>query len=303
MLDIGSVEAFLPADSNREEPKRKACRMPLSYPMMLAISSLALGASLVGYEHQAVPRSGVHEKSDYDSGAIVVTGKRDDLSEVPGVITGSGRTRTQDGGDGPIDVAFTYSYARDVARCAMNDDIRQIKIAVDGAPSSPSQVYAQDWIVRNNITCSVSGNLLSIAPPELGRSMYQRGALITEVLVRFAPNLILSRSQTTDPAVIKRYEAREAKRNRVRAPSDLRYFRAVTCMVQLQPEASVKLAYGNFGSKEESKIREKILGGAQFCLGNPRNVYVKALQFRVYVADAVYRWAVAVQNVDTLIKS
>jgi hypothetical protein len=271
--------------------------------MMLSISSLALGASLVGYEHQAAPQSGSHEKSDDDSGAIVVTGKRDDLNEVPGVITGSGRTRTPDGGDGPIDVAFTYSYASDVARCAMNDDMRQIKIAVDGAPSSPSQVYAQDWIVRNNITCSVSGNLLSIAPPELGRSMYQRGALTAEVLMRFAPNLSLSRSQTTNPAVIERYEAREAIRNRVRAPSDLRYFRAVTCMVQLQPEAAVKLAYGHFKPKEEDDVRAKILDGARLCLGNPKNVYVKALQFRMYVVDAVYRWAVAVQNVDTLIGS
>ena len=37
------------------------------------------------------------------------------------------------------------------------------------------------------------------------------------------------------------------------------------------------------------------------CVDSARKVYFDPTQFRFYIADAVYRWAVAVAGVDTLI--
>lgn len=250
------------------------------------------------------PPSSRPEERTRTSGAqdVVVTAKkRSDDPEPRDVIAGSSRTFGLDNSESPVNLRFTFSYARDVAKCAMNDGDDRLRAVVDGAPNSATQVYAQDWTVRNNITCSVSANLLTISPPELGRSLYQRAAIIAEVINKYAPDLTITRKQTADPATIARFEAMEGPRNRFRQLADQKYFRVVVCMVQLQPEQALTLVQGRLKEAELSAVRARIISRGKVCAGNPRRIFVEATQFRSYVIDAVYRWALATRAVDSLI--
>lgn len=244
----------------------------------------------------------ISDRSDDDGKTVIVTGNREHgKSRDNDVVVGSSRVFGLDDQSSPINIRFTASYAQDVARCALNDSPSRLRAVVDGAPNSSPQVYAQDWIVRNNITCSVGANLLTISPPDLGRSIYQRTALISEVLAKYAPDLKITKEQTADPETVRRFEDREAPRNKFRQLVDQRYFKAVVCMVQLNPEASVQLAKDGLTKAQSDRARSAIIISGKICVGGARRVYVDSTQFRSYVVDAVYRWALASLAMATLI--
>ncbi|RYD88014.1 MAG: hypothetical protein EOP61_34415 [Sphingomonadales bacterium] len=133
------------------------------------------------------------------------------------------------------------------------------------------------------------------------RSTYDRGAIIEDTFLTQAPHFMLMRADTLDREVVDRFRARETQRGKHRSPMDRRYYDTVSCMVQLEPEASVRLIRAAPGSERETQLRMQILERTGLCTGNAKNVRVDPPQFRTYIADAVYHWALAAKNVETLI--
>ncbi len=227
-----------------------------------------------------------------------------------------------------------FEYSERIAKCAARNKIgstARLKAVVDGEFNTTTHAVAQDRLKRTYITCSESPTLLSfttvgastlermaantqvfgdsgdsrglsgandIAP--LGWSIYDRGAFTIEALRRFAPELRLTRAQTQDPAVQSRFNLREMPRNRHRLPTDFRYFEVAVCMVRVEPKLAVRLATSE-GAARISDTQAALIDRARVCVGGARNVRVDPTQFRIYIADAVYRWAVAATGVDSLI--
>lgn len=135
----------------------------------------------------------------------------------------------------------------------------------------------------------------------LCRAPYDRGALIEEAFRTYAPHFMLSRADTLNRDVVDRFRAREALRGEHRSPMDRRYYDTVSCMVQLEPESAVRLLRTAPGEVGETQLRMQILERTGYCTGNAQNVRVDPPQFRGYIADAVYHWAIAAKNVETLI--
>ncbi len=221
-----------------------------------------------------------------------------------------------------------YALSERLAACAARSKLSKLsrlRAVVDGEFNSATQVTAQDRLKRIYITCSESASLLSFtsAPQStldimaavsndatgtsgftngapLGRSIYDRGAFTIQALKLFAPDLQLTRAETFDPAVQTRFNAREVPRNRFRFPADYRYFQTAVCMVRLEPRLAVRLAKSEGGARF-SDVQEALIDRTRECLGGARNVKVDPTQFRIYIADAVYRWAVAAHNTASLI--
>ncbi|HEX8556324.1 MAG TPA: hypothetical protein VF695_16605 [Sphingomonas sp.] len=224
----------------------------------------------------------------------------------------------------------TYDYSERLAKCAARSHLTKLsrlRDVVDGEFNSARQITAQDRLVRSYITCGESPTLLSFTSrpreaasvdlasavagdysgspgiPEaapLGYSIYDRGAFTIQAMKMFAPDLTLTRKDTNDPEVQVRFNAREVARNRFRLPTDYRYFEVAVCMVRLEPRLSVRLAMST-GSARLGDVQEALIDRARVCVGGARNVQVDPTQFRLYIADAVYRWAIAARGVDTLI--
>lgn len=226
----------------------------------------------------------------------------------------------------------TYAYSERLAKCAARSklsDLQRLRAVVDGEFNSPTMLLAQDRLKRVYITCSESVSLLGFtAPPQsdmdkaaafdgqtdaftragpsltaaapLGYSIYDRGAFTIQALKLFAPDLTLTRAETNDPAVQSRFNLREQPRNRLRFREDWDYFAVAVCMVRVEPRLAVRLAMSD-GSARFSDVQAALIDRARICVGNAPNVRVDPTQFRLYIADAVYRWAVAARGVDSLI--
>lgn len=226
-----------------------------------------------------------------------------------------------------------YDYAERLAKCAARSkfgDLARLRAVVDGEFNSPRHHFDQDRLVRTYMTCGESPTLLSFTEvpvdftdmglagqyilagdtaggtpgqstgSPLGWSIYDRGALTIAALKRFAPDLTLTRKQTEDPRVQARFNLREIPRNRLRLPVDYHYFETAVCMVRLEPQLAVRLALMD-GPARLSDVQEALVDRAKACVGNARRVRVDPTQFRLYIADAVYRWAVAARDVPSLI--
>jgi hypothetical protein len=257
---------------------------------------------------------------DSDPGDVVVTGYRKSKApetrlQPPGAVSTS-RNRQ------------TYEYSERLARCAARSrrsDLARLRAVVDGDFNSATQVTAQDRLKRIYITCSESPSLLSFtsAPQSalelnraatldfagtsglreaapLGQSIYDRGAFTIQAIKMFAPDLTLTRKDTNSRAVQTRFNTRETARNRLRRPSDYRYFEVAVCMVRVEPRLAVRLALSD-GSARLGDVQEALIDRARLCVGGTKDVQVDPTQFRLYIADAVYRWAVAARGVDSLI--
>lgn len=222
----------------------------------------------------------------------------------------------------------SYDDSERMARCALRSrlsDYSWLRKVVDGEFNTARHAYAQDRLKRIYVTCGEGANALfvqggtsseqdrasgmaggqaGISPnvdaTPLGRSIYDRGAYTVQVLKRFAPDLSLTRAQTEDPAVQARFNARETARNRFRLPSDYRYFEVAVCMVRVEPRLAVRLARST-GPARFGDVQAALIDRARICVGGAKNVEVDPTQFRLYIADAVYRWAVAARGVDSLI--
>src|SRR5690606_17828440 len=134
------------------------------------------------------------------------------------------------------------------------------------------------------------------------RATYDRGAIYERVLRDYAPGLRLSRSNTFDHATRDRWRAREAARNRSRGAGARSYFFIAGCLVQLSPAYALALLQEEPGSAREARLRALLIADGAPCLGGAvERVSVEPGQFRAFVAEAVYTWAVAMRRTGTLL--
>lgn len=241
---------------------------------------------------------------------IVVTGLKDieaKDSPVSHATLGSSKV-----GRGAIASHTSFEYAERFAKCAVSgarsrELLRQV---LDGRINGARQAFAQAQLVRTNVTCAQDARApLAIADdrkvtatfvPGYDGTYYDRGALFIQALKTFAPHLRITASQTADPAVQARFNARETSLARFRLPVDEDYFEMAVCLVRLQPELAVRLATTDKASTV-ARLEAAIVNRARVCTGGAKRVYFDPTQFRFYIADAVYRWTVAVRGVESLI--
>lgn len=292
-------------------------------PLLVAAAAMMLGAPVTA--QQQTPAASPAADSVPDD--IVVEGYRNrpDIrtrAKVPVAISTS-RNRA------------TYALSELLAKCAARSklsDRKQLRDVVDGEFNTATMMMAQDRLKRTYITCTESTVLLSFtSPPQtdltksllldagdggavrggrdilsigdaapLGRSIYDRGAFTIQALKMFAPDLQLTRAQTNDPAVQSRFNLREVPRNRFRLRVDYDYFTVAVCMVRVEPKLSVRLAMTEGGARF-GDVQAALIDRARICVAGAKNVQVDPTQFRLYIADAVYRWAVAARGVGSLI--
>lgn len=227
-----------------------------------------------------------------------------------------------------INIRARYDASERMAKCAARSNLSEyawLHKVVDGEFNSVRHAYAQDRLARIYATCGEGANALgrqgrdateleaatamnggqkgispNIEAAPLGHSIYDRGAFTIQALKMFVPDLELTTEQTRDPEVERRFDLREIPRNRFRSPVDQAYYRIAACMVRLQPKLSVQLALGD-GPALFGDLQAALIDQARPCVGGAKNVQVDPTQFRIYIADAVYRWAVAARNVASLI--
>lgn len=234
------------------------------------------------------------------SDEIVVTALKDIEDKDSAVTTqtlGSSRTGSA------VRSRTTFDLSKRWAACAADafSSRRQewLHKAIDSRTNSTWQAFAMQQLARLNMSCAPDAQkALSgfITDP-----YYDRGALVIEVLKRTVPKLGLAKAQTSDPAVQARFNAREIPLAKFRLPVDRQYFQAAICFVRLQPELAVRLALTDNSRDASRRLEAAIVNRAKVCVGNARRVYFDGVQFRFYIADAVYRWTVAARGVDTLV--
>lgn len=226
-----------------------------------------------------------------------------------------------------------FEGAQRLAKCAINLPHDRLSAVIDGNIFSPPHRQAQKWIVVRLSTCHLStevreasmrrdadssqpgvspqaslqdamraqGSSTYFDQSVTGVSIYDRGAILEQVLLRFVPDLALTPQETGDPAVQARFDRAEIPRNRFRLRPDYQYFQAAVCMVRLQPGLSVRLVRAKPASGQQRMLQSAILNRARICVGNAKRVHVDSTQFRIYIMDAVYRWVAASRGVPSLI--
>lgn len=227
-----------------------------------------------------------------------------------------------DGEDGPL-VAETVM-ARGVesivekstlfTRCLKDPPLDLIRKIIDGPPHRSDTFFALDQLIRSHAGCYPEYPRPELDVPELGmcnpqkvsifhaqcRAIYDRGALLDQVLRRYAPDISLTSEQTTDPAVQARYDEREVPRNHLRDGDDKLFFEIATCMVRIAPRLSSALANERDDSARQKRLGRAVVEKARLCIGDGKIKAAPAM-VRIYITDAVYRWAVAARNVDSLL--
>ncbi len=271
--------------------------------IMLALSALA---------PQQPPQSAPPPQTDASaepSDDIVVSGLKD-LDSPGSTVTrrtlGSNKT-----GAGAVDSRRAFEYSQQFAQCAFKRkaDRELIRQVLDGRINSARHAFAQARLLKINAACTKDPQTLialdddratasSAAPYDV--TYYDRGALFIGTLNAFAPTLSLTAKQTGDPAIQERFDAREVSLAKFRLPTDRNYFQIAVCLVRLQPALSVRLVRDT-STEEMQRLEAAIVNGGRACVGGARKVYFDPSQFRFYIADAVYRWAVAAQGVDSLV--
>jgi len=268
----------------------------------------------------------VASSSDAEPDDIVVTGYRSRKApgnrvDVPATVS-------------TVSNRIKYGYSERFAKCAARSklsSLARLRVVVDGEVNSARARGAQDRLMRTYITCAESPSFLSnTLPPQtanevpfvkdmlysgdfygvspgydttpLGVSIYDRGALTIAAMKRFAPSLTLARADVDDVEVQRRFNLREIPRNRLRLPLDRKYFQVAVCMVRVEPKLSVRLALSEGGARM-GDVQEALIDRARACVGGARKVKVDPTQFRLYIADAVYRWVVAARDIASLIPS
>jgi hypothetical protein len=293
--------------------------------MLIVLAAVAAMPAAAQQTQQTPPEAGWGEPRNPE---VLVQGYRARKKSAP-IATGSLR-------QSPVQNRHRLTRARMFADCSARGrlaPVARLGAVIDAVVGSAAQAFAQDRLKRTHAPCSAEGGaLLSVStaagadgldqlvsataggtgalsvsdaavhndPAALGRSLFDRGALTIAALKRFAPDLVLTRRETHDPAVQQRFNAREIPRNRLRTGGDRLFFEVAVCMVRLEPELAVSLAL-NDQRELASDLQGALIDGARDCVGGARQVAVDPSHMRMYIADAVYRWAVAARGVDTLI--
>lgn len=273
----------------------------------MAIPALLAIALTLGGATQDMPKPPPQATEPSDD--IIVSGLRD-LDEPGSAVTegtlGSGRT-----GVGAARSRSVLELASRFAKCAVTDDeatLRLLRATIDGNINSARQRFSQTRLVQLKTTCAQDTQIATLYGQATvfnfyDGGYYDRGALYLEALRRFAPDLKLTEKMTNDPSVQARFDAREVPRARFRLPVDRQYFEIAVCLVRMQPELAARLVGPGLSTDTINRIEAAIVNRSRVCVGNAKQVYFDASQFRMYIADAVYRWAVAARGVDSLIPS
>ena len=204
------------------------------------------------------------------------------------------------------------------ARCADLPKPDLLRRIVDGKPETgETQKALHEHILRN------SGCYGTIFPPipaspyygecnpivvndfrktSICRADYDRGEIYEQVLRKYAPDLVINRSITFNPEIRADFLAREERRNRDRTESDDLFWFA-SCAVQIRPEYALAMLREESGSAREARLQQLMIKDSLPCFegGKVEEVTVDSRQFRAFVAEALYSWAVAVRSVDSLI--
>lgn len=293
----------------------------------LALLPFALLAGAPASAQQPESGSAESRASDSASDPIVVDGVRlRDPEELPvSVAQPTEMNRVSRG---------LASEAAQFTRCAGLPRPELLHRILDGRPESGEADKALHWHMVRNIGClqDVPSSPIPASPyfglcnpdwvnpskggqgglrtPLIGNLMvdrsvcrvhFDRGFIYEEALREYAPDLALSRSNTFDHATRDRFRAREEVRNSARSPASADFFFAAACMVQIRPKYALALLHEEPGSAAEGRLRAMMISDGAACVGNAAEVEVDARQFRAFVAEAVYAWAVAVRRADTLL--
>jgi hypothetical protein len=305
-------------DGNLEEPAM--ANLDLKAHAAPIVWALIASGLLITASQPAAAQSG---QSEHRSDDIVVEGYRTS----PEVET---RARSLPSAT-VTNSRAAYAFSKRIAECATRarlTDLTLLRAVVDGEFNSPEQRLAQDRLKRTYITCSESTSLLSFSSvprpgmqgfkpgpgdgfaegsasldqTPLGWSVYDRGAFTLAALKHFVPDLRLTKAQTADPAVQARFNIREGPRNRLRFPADSSYFEIAVCMTRVEPELATRLSLSDTAARF-GDLQAALIDRARVCVGNAKAVELDPTQFRFYIGDAVYRWAVAARDVSSLIPS
>ncbi|KQR87828.1 hypothetical protein [Sphingomonas sp. Leaf343] len=273
-----------------------------------AVAGLVLFASPAAAQTDPVrpPATDLPKQPDTEPAKdIIVEGTRD-LNADPPVSSktlNSGRL-----GAGSLRSRRTYEMADRFARCSIRSDMNNkaaLRQALDGAINGAKQKFWQGRFIGLNASCALDTRMaleygVATIDDAYDTSYYDRGVMFLRALGAFAPDLELTKAQTSDPKVQARFNARETPLARFRLPVDMRYFEIAICLVRLQPEQSVRLIRTE-GIEAVNRLEGAIVNATPICTGGAKKVYFDPAQFRMYIADAVYRWAVAARGVDSLI--
>lgn len=232
------------------------------------------------------------------------------------------------GGDLPADIkvlGFFRSFSRGMSansqmflRCAELPDGKTLSTILDGSPQRRRTQSALHRYIQQNEGCYPGINR-SFEVPELGRCnpvlgppllsnnlticrvLYDRGALYEQALLQQAGILDLRWEDTFDPEVRARFMRRENVRNDGRAQMDRDYFDTIACMVQISPQQGIAVVEAEPGSGRETDAVAMLVGHGSPCVGYVKNVKFDQVQFRAYVAEAVYSWIAAKRDVGSLV--
>ncbi len=235
---------------------------------------------------------------------VVVEGKRP-LTEAERKAAPKGFTVP---GYNPENTITLYEGAIGAARCAASgrlNDLAELRAVVDGVFNSSTHDRQMALLLRKTATCGLGtqiGYYVTDPFPASEREVgvMHRGAFMLRALQTYAPNLKLTREQLADPAIQKRFQDREGPRNRLRIPMDMAYLKVATCLVQRDPDNSRRMLETS-GRSDLWRLGARMFERNRDCVGGAQKVYADWFQLKLYLADATYRWAVAVRNVPSLI--
>lgn len=210
------------------------------------------------------------------------------------------------------------SEAARFTQCAGLPGTRLLRAILDGKPDTKeNQKALHNYIMRergcyggpalivqkndNAPYFGVCNAYLSRGAERICRVTYDRGALYELALQEYAPELMLSRSNTFDKATRTNFLERENDRNSERIDTAREYFFTAACMVQIRPEYALAMLREEPGTDRARRLRELIISDGAPCVGGAQKVIVDPVQFRAFVAEAVYAWAVAVRRTGTLV--
>jgi hypothetical protein len=236
--------------------------------------------------------------SEPESDEIIVTGLKD-IDDKDSIVNRRTLSSSRTGSAAASRALFGLS--RRWARCAVDEDLKHqewVRKVIDSRTNSSWQSFALSRLAQINVACAPSSQ--AAIEGRVTDPYYDRGALTIEVIKRYAPAVTLTRRETNDPAVQARFNAREVPLAKFRLPADRRYFETAVCFVRLQPELAAKLARTDGPLDAVRRLEAAIVNRGRLCVGNVKRVYFDGIQFRFYIADAVYRWTLAAEGRDTL---
>ena len=263
---------------------------PMASTMLTIAAALSMGAAPIAGAALPVQTAQPQNADARDQDDIIVEGLRLPQEEP------QTEAKLATPGQGIISSRIAADTADFFARCVMKSPRAEIRTIVDGAPGRADTERAFYLIMNMRRACFLQG---AGSPPNWG--LYARGAVLHQVIETYAPKLRLTRADTSDRAVQRRFNAVEIPRNRWRSPTGYRYFEIAVCFVRLEPELSVMLVRASPGSPVQERLEQAIIDRGRRCVGNAPGVTVDPVQFRVYITDAVYRWAIAAKGVSSLL--